>query len=313
MLSILLSFRRLNDYQIWFSNKYGEYTVKSGYWMLSFPMGNPGVGSSSSGIQGIWKKLWTLGVLRKLILFAWRLFKEALIQRRINVELCALCGVELEILFHCLGACQFARAVLFDKENVEEVVGILPVVWNARNALIFKQQNMDPTMVVEMGMDAAIFKVNGMKMVSACFMVESEAGTVQLAGVKKFRCGSLVVEAKLNALAWSLYVCCQENSAVKEVELDKSVAVGWLREKNYKGGARNIVEDCCLLMEQLRCIGASHCTRESNRSAHSVAQLGRKLQHENDQLIWTSLEALPEQILSVLRQDWIGLQEAEDG
>ncbi|XP_017978309.1 PREDICTED: uncharacterized protein LOC18590259 [Theobroma cacao] len=134
-----------------------------------------------------WRKLWSLTLPRKIIIFIWRVLngclptREALIRRRINIDIgCPLCDAQPEPDFHILCGCLFARVVWLvskwafrniaqdfsslgawimallqhvDKADVEEILSIMWARWKSRNAAIFKHEKKAPREVVELGTD----------------------------------------------------------------------------------------------------------------------------------------------------------------
>lgn len=118
ILSIPLSYRRPNDKQVWFFNRHGHYSVKSGYRMAQSLLDLQVAESSSCNMMAFWKRIWHLELPRKVILFLWKTLngilptRQALIYRSIIFESnCPSCDNELETDFHCLCCCPLARAV----------------------------------------------------------------------------------------------------------------------------------------------------------------------------------------------------------
>lgn len=66
------------DEFVWNYEKYGNYTVKSGYQFINFYRNNleGAIGSSSEPV--IWKKIWRLAVPPKVCVFIWRIRSGAL-------------------------------------------------------------------------------------------------------------------------------------------------------------------------------------------------------------------------------------------
>ncbi|MBA0793080.1 hypothetical protein Gohar_017512, partial [Gossypium harknessii] len=102
-----------NDIMVRFHNSLGSFTSKSAYsWLLSKQMG-------FGPHRFLWKALWKLDNIPKILVFTWRVGHEILptnvkiasVQRGFGQE-CPRCGAEYETLIHALKDCPTSRAIL---------------------------------------------------------------------------------------------------------------------------------------------------------------------------------------------------------
>ncbi|KAL5848337.1 hypothetical protein ACOSQ4_006350 [Xanthoceras sorbifolium] len=103
----------------WHYDKYGQFLVKSAYW-IGMNLVNNVIGSSSSStaISGWWKFLWHIHIPSKIKIFLWSAFQDwipthgNLARRHISVDqLCPLCHAEIESTFHALWRCRLLKQV----------------------------------------------------------------------------------------------------------------------------------------------------------------------------------------------------------
>ncbi|EOY30823.1 Ribonuclease H-like superfamily protein [Theobroma cacao] len=312
ILSIPLSYRHPNDKQVWFFNRHGHYSVKSGYRMAQSLLDLQVAESSSCNMMAFWKRIWHLELPRKVILFLWKTLngilptRQALIYRSIISENnCPSCDNELETDFHCLCCCPLARAV----SNFSK--------WGFTNIEIFQGKSFEPLQIIELAgnlleqdrlvkgvrsrrrilqinrtcewrapvesklnVDASIFELSSVRRMGVGFIVRNAIGEVELAGVRRMVMGQSVEEAELSALAWSLRCCQRENIMVKEIEMDCKMVVEWIKGRHLSGILSPIVEDCLNLMESINCVDILHCSREGNEVAHMIAKKAKEIREE---------------------------------
>lgn len=112
ILKIPLPYSNQEDKWMWIEDSKGEYTVKSGYRVLS-----RGFSQNPGGISGFkWLRLWNLAVPPKMKNFMWRVMHDCLPTlenlRRKCVDVlstCQVCKLSVESLDHSLLACPFAN------------------------------------------------------------------------------------------------------------------------------------------------------------------------------------------------------------
>jgi ribonuclease HI len=168
----------------WPLTKDGNYTVKSGYQAIQdWKEGSRGPSTSVTNNNNLfWQKLWKLKIPPKHITLLWRILHNALpvqdnLRRRgINCyPLCARCNSKIEDQNHVFCECDWAKRVWFGSpltirinENnpglskwIEdglmnmttpdmEIIGALCYhIWNARNQLIFRNNDIPATDVIQ--------------------------------------------------------------------------------------------------------------------------------------------------------------------
>ena len=123
--AIPLSFLPQNDFLSWPLDSFGDYTVKSGYNMLSEECSNEEDGHTARGISNSdWKGIWKMFTPGKIKHFLWRACSDALppksnlVKRRILEEdTCQFCAKEPETISHALWECELLHQVWSTKFN----------------------------------------------------------------------------------------------------------------------------------------------------------------------------------------------------
>ncbi|EOA29076.1 hypothetical protein CARUB_v10025338mg [Capsella rubella] len=173
----------LSDKLVWAYTRDGNYSVKSGNWLLTHEHEVVEfVEESTKRINAVKEKVWGLHTAPKIKLFFWRVLSgavavsECLHRHGINSNpLCQACKVEEETISHVLFGCQLAQQVwsvsglpvpdngFFPTtvENMEfcfmvmsqsevplqsrqAIPWLLWEIWKARNDLVFAQRVSDP-------------------------------------------------------------------------------------------------------------------------------------------------------------------------
>lgn len=120
ILNISLSYNLPEDKVIWISNRKGEFTVRSAYYITLKVIESDEVGESSDADPRtpLWRKMWHLKIPTKIWIFAWRACMNALptklnLNRKgINTTVsCPICDQEVETIMHDLISCDSARQV----------------------------------------------------------------------------------------------------------------------------------------------------------------------------------------------------------
>lgn len=169
ILKIPISLMNQEDKWIWLGDNKGQYTVKSGYRVLSrafpqFYVGNPSFN---------WLKLWNLAIPPTLKNFVWRVLHECLptlenLRRRfVDVQpLCGVCKLTSESLEHIFLTCPFANRCwgfsslipchtlaqtipqlfvnIFDILSIKDLKMLCSVmwsIWNHRNSVVWNNRN----------------------------------------------------------------------------------------------------------------------------------------------------------------------------
>lgn len=184
ILNIPLSPNLPQDRVIWIGSKSGLFSVKSAYY-LGRPLKEEARGQCSyaGNLPDIWKDLWSLKVLGRVKMFAWRACqnllptRENLCRRKVIKDpYCPCCGIVVENVIHCLWSCPAAGDVwgdyrscfhkfssfqfsfmhlleycfrTFDKEKVELLLVVARNIWLRRNSLIFQGRFLSPRRVWE--------------------------------------------------------------------------------------------------------------------------------------------------------------------
>jgi len=110
----------MDDFWVWLHSKSGEYSVKSGYWLV-FQSNKPELlfkACRQPSTNGLKEKIWSTSTFPKIKLFLWRILSAALpvadqiLRRGMNVDpCCQICGQEGESINHVLFTCSVARQV----------------------------------------------------------------------------------------------------------------------------------------------------------------------------------------------------------
>lgn len=164
ILKIPISNSQQEDRWMWLEDNKGQYTVKSGYRLLSrsFPQFSSGNGFN-------WLKLWNLAIPPKVKNFLWRVLHnciptlENLRRKYVDVNpICKVCKLSLESQAHFLRECPFAVKcwelsnlhpfhssgqsstqmieAIFDKLSVKDLeicCSIMWSLWNHRNVVVW--------------------------------------------------------------------------------------------------------------------------------------------------------------------------------
>lgn len=104
----------------WVRNKWGAYSVKSGYWLAVF-LDKSIVRQEASArpsINGLKQKIWKVKTARKIRIFLWKALSNALavtdelLARGMKIDpRCQRCGYQAESINHVLFACPAARRI----------------------------------------------------------------------------------------------------------------------------------------------------------------------------------------------------------
>ncbi|XP_045831362.1 uncharacterized protein LOC123922707 [Trifolium pratense] len=168
------------DTLTWDGTRDGTYTMKSGYhaiidWANNSNSNNA---TSSNCSMEIWKVLWKLNVAPKHSHLIWRSLRNAipvkgsLFKRGIRCDpLCPRCLDHVETIQHVFMDCEWTKKVWFasplilnlnlnhltefydwityminntDKECMEKIVAIIYEIWNARDQLVFQENDLPP-------------------------------------------------------------------------------------------------------------------------------------------------------------------------
>ncbi|GLU03679.1 hypothetical protein SLE2022_208660 [Rubroshorea leprosula] len=182
ILSLPLSWTRMDDNWTWNFTRHEKYAVRSGYHKAMEMRGNrDSPSSSSSNFRG--RQLWSMEVPKKVSLLMWSAYrnilptKDNLHHRHVNVDLqCPMCGNEKESVLHCLLYCEIARAVwmgsplgirvsefqvedfaiffdniscIFQKEQLELLCILCWKLWNCRNGTPWTSRRTSPQHIIE--------------------------------------------------------------------------------------------------------------------------------------------------------------------
>ncbi|KAL9426467.1 hypothetical protein AB3S75_033282 [Citrus x aurantiifolia] len=181
IVKIPLPRRPREDEVIWHFNRKGQYSVKSGY-QIALNLKFPARPTSSAAKQNQWNSIWLLTLPEKIRIFAWRAAKnllpsaENLWKRKVIQEpVCQMCNNKLETVFHALVGCKVVQKIwkitrfeddLKDcvdqdilslliglklrrsNDDIEMLVSILWMIWNARNKWIFKRVKESPQVTI---------------------------------------------------------------------------------------------------------------------------------------------------------------------
>ncbi|KAH9699249.1 zf-RVT domain-containing protein [Citrus sinensis] len=171
IVRIPLPRRPIRDEIIWLYDRKGQYTVKSGY-QITLSLKFSASSTSSKVAKNQWNIIWLLTLSENIRIFSWRAAKnllpsvENLWKRKVIQEpLCQICKNRLETVFHALVRCKVTKKIWkitrFEddlkgsveqdilslliglkqrrsKDDIELLVSILWMIWNARNNWLFK-------------------------------------------------------------------------------------------------------------------------------------------------------------------------------
>ncbi|EOY21370.1 Ribonuclease H-like superfamily protein [Theobroma cacao] len=222
-------------------------------------------------------------------------------------------------------------------KDVGEIACILWAIWKARNLRIFGNQIMNPVQVLKLGLDmnnqyhmamevsatenrvlerenrgfrsrgltlhsdAAMDQVDGTTRVGAGFIIRRLNGGFFCAVGRKIQYCASVEEVELRALVWALSYCVKEQIMLADVFLDNQVVTGWIKKQQFTGALEHLIEDCTILMERINCQAIDFCSRETNRTAHSIAQIAKRMMDE--MIEWKDSSHLPVLIQEAVDND----------
>ncbi|XP_058749860.1 uncharacterized protein LOC131622856 [Vicia villosa] len=181
VIGIPLSAELGEDTLIWNAEKDGEFSVKTAYHQLCSSRRKNSPSASVSVLDSLWKPLWKTSVPNKIKEFLWRLVKDILPTRSnickkgINIDSsCPLCGCSPENSSHLFIHCDFVKRMFFagplgvrvpeigdvgdwllqvfrrKDPNLEQVICFgLWKVWQARNALVFRNSVPNPSLIAQ--------------------------------------------------------------------------------------------------------------------------------------------------------------------
>ncbi|KAL2898862.1 hypothetical protein RDABS01_023944 [Bienertia sinuspersici] len=154
ILAIPLPTSTVEDGRFWSPVKYGEYTVKSGYWLAK--LGHLSGAGENEEEKNLWRSVWKVEGPPKLSHFLWRGCKGSLavrecLQRRHMVEeaKCMLCSQEDEAIIHVVFDCPhiadiWGQSTFEDpvQSNMHTAVGFLRMVdeYNSYAKRVFAQK-----------------------------------------------------------------------------------------------------------------------------------------------------------------------------
>lgn len=176
ILKIPIFYSDQDDKWMWLEDSKGDYTVKSGYRMLS-----RGFSQNPGGVSGFkWLRLWNLAAPPKIKNFMWRVMHyclptlENLRRKCVDVlSTCQMCRLSTESLDHSLLACPFANQCWdlcnLDKsrplgQSISQVVinafeslpqselqifrALMWSIWNHRNSVVWNSKYKNSVLVI---------------------------------------------------------------------------------------------------------------------------------------------------------------------
>ncbi|EPS59181.1 hypothetical protein M569_15629, partial [Genlisea aurea] len=147
------------DRLIWHFTKHGEYTVKSGYYILKggADMSRPSSSNVNPNHILFWKVLWKMKLPARVLSFGWRFARDILpvkanlARRRICVETsCDICGGVSESWFHAFISCPFSQAVWRlggYAWNIHDPEPLHPLDWLVSNQRQLQEEKMAELLV----------------------------------------------------------------------------------------------------------------------------------------------------------------------
>ncbi|KAH9782560.1 reverse transcriptase domain-containing protein [Citrus sinensis] len=333
------------DTIIWHYDKKGLYSVKSGY-QTALSLKFPAMPSSSMTGKNQWNIIWSLALPEKIRIFAWRAAKnilpsaENLWKRRVIQEpTCQVCKFGVENVFHALVECKAARKIwrltLFEndimqtagqdflsllhelysrrnKADLELMIMICWMVWNARNEMLFKGKRENPQALVakaeavleaykrvqkpeqvrkesqqvqtqqvwnppqngfvKVNVDAATSSEKHLAGLGA--IIRDDQGTVIAAAIKISKFNGDVAFAEAEALEWGLQIARNASAKALIVESDAQSVVKLVNNK--QGGKSEIfwiISEIQNLMRNFELVSINYTHRSRNAIAHSLAKL----------------------------------------
>ncbi|KAH9715526.1 putative reverse transcriptase/RNA-dependent DNA polymerase [Citrus sinensis] len=337
--------RPREDELIWHYGKNGQFSVKSGY-QTALQIKFPAMPSSSVVSKNEWNIIWSLALPQKIRIFAWRAAKNQLPsaenlwkKKIIHEPTCQVCKMGMKNVFHTLVACKSAEKVWklihFDddihaahshdilsllhamkrmrsRDDLELLVTIFWVKWNARNQLIFKGNREKPHIMVakaeamiatykrvhspaeacseteqrvppqtwnppqdgfvKVNIDVAISSEKNIVGLGA--VIRDVLGYVTAAAIKVSKFHRDVSYAEAEAMEWGMLVA--RDAKVKDVIVE-SDSQGVVNLVNNKQGSRSeiywVVSEIQKLAANFEHVCIKYTPRSCNIIAHSLAKL----------------------------------------
>lgn len=181
ILQLPHSSTQAHDCQYWWPSKYGEYSVKPGYWLGRMGRLRVELDGMDEENKETWRTAWRIGGPPKLSHFLWQAcrgsmaVKEVLFRRHIaSDDLCGCCGLESESIIHVLFECTEAKSTwvsstfysiineahissfaarliwLASKVSNSELRSIMAItwaIWFCRNKRVHEQEHLNGTMI----------------------------------------------------------------------------------------------------------------------------------------------------------------------
>ncbi|KAH9758687.1 hypothetical protein KPL71_016758 [Citrus sinensis] len=339
----------MKDEVMWHYDRKGQYSVKSGYQIalnLKFLV-RP---TSSAAAQNQWNTIWLLTLPEKIRIFTWRAAKnllpsaENLWKRKVIQEpVCHFCNNKLETVFHALMGCKVVQKIwkitrfeddLKDcvdqdilslliglklrrsNDDLELLVSILWVIWNARNKWIFKRVKESPQVTVykaEAVLEAfrrtqipaathidkqrspmlkawnppqkGFYKVNvgaatnSEKQIAGLgAVIRDEDGNVIAAAVKVSKFYGDVCFAEAEAVEWGLQVA--RNACIESliVESDAKEIVKLVNNnRGYRSEILWTISEVQKMLKSFSSVCVQYANRSCNAIAHSLAKLALEM------------------------------------
>lgn len=173
---IILPSSPKSDQLIWHFDKYGNYSVKSGY-QLALRLKTLDLASSSDISKTHWKVIWSEEILEKIKIFMWSVAQNLVPttynlwkRKAIKEPICGRCGKEKEDILHALIKYKYAKKVwkltdfyqnikvlaqqdllstlkelgkIVSKKDMELIIATCWSIWFSRNLFIFKGKDED--------------------------------------------------------------------------------------------------------------------------------------------------------------------------
>ncbi|KAH9708382.1 hypothetical protein KPL70_012867 [Citrus sinensis] len=338
----------MKDEVIWHYDRKGQYSVKSGY-QIALNLKFPARSTSSAATQNQWNVIWLFTLPEKIKIFAWRAVKNLLLlvenlwkMKVIQEPLCQFCNKKLETIFHALVGCKVVKKIwkitrfeddLKDsvdqdmlslliglklrrsKDDIELLVTILWMIWNARNGWIFKGVKDGPQVTVSKAEASSsklkawnppqigYFKVNvdaatnSEKQIAGLgAVIRDEAGNVIDAAVKVSKFYGDVFIAEAEAIKWGLQLAGNVCIEYLIVESDAQEVVKLV---NNSRGCRSEIFWTISEVQRVLKSFSSVCVQYTHRSCNAIAHSLAKLALEKlETIIW--LGSYPPYLLYLL-------------
>ncbi|KAH9783091.1 putative reverse transcriptase/RNA-dependent DNA polymerase [Citrus sinensis] len=337
--------RPREDEMIWHYGKNGQFSVRSGY-RTALQIKFPAMPLSSVASKNEWNIIWSLALPQKIRIFAWRAAKNQLPsaenlwrKKIIQDPTCQVCKMGTENVFHALVACKSAekmwKLIHFDddihaahsqdilsmmhamkrmrsRDDLELLVTIFWVKWNARNQVIFKGKRENPQIMVakaealiaaykrvyspaeacseteqrappqtwnppqdgfvKVNIDSAISFEKNIVGLGA--VIRDVLGHVTAATIKVSKFHGDVSYAEAEAMEWGMLVARDAKMKAVIMESDSQGVVNLV---NNKQGSRSeiywVVSEIQKLAENFERVSIKYMPRSCNVIAHSLAKL----------------------------------------